>query len=407
MGNVHVPGFRAAGGAAGIKVRGAKDLALVVSDTVCTAAAVFTQNAFAAAPVLYDRALMAEAADRIQAVIINAGNANACTGEPGLRAAAEMAEMTEELLELSSGRAFVMSTGVIGVQLPVQRIREGLPRVAERLREEGWEEAAQAIMTTDTFPKLAQRPLPDPLAPGTIGGMAKGAGMIHPNMATMLAVLVTDVAIAPEPLDAALRYAVERSFNRISVDGDTSTNDTVIILANGVLGNEPIVDVSDPRYTSFRDTLTHVSRELAHMIVRDGEGATKFVTIRVVAAADDEDALRAAKAVANSPLCKTAFFGGDPNWGRVLAAVGYSGARVRPERVALWFAGGKDGERTPALQVVDGGTPTDYDEATAAHIFAQPEIDVLIDLGIGDGAAEVWTCDLGYEYVRINAEYRT
>ena len=407
MSNIRIPGFRAAGVAAGIKAGGHPDLALVVSDVPCTAAAVFTQNAFAAAPVLYDRALMRQAADRIQAVVINAGNANACTGEPGLRAAADMAAITEEALSLTSGRAFVMSTGVIGVPLPLEPIRQGVPQAAARLREEGWEEAARAIMTTDTFPKLASAPLTGALASGVVGGMAKGAGMIHPNMATMLAVLATNVAIAPEPLDAALRYAVDHSFNRISVDGDTSTNDTVLVLANGTLGNDPIRDVNDPRFPPFREALTRVSRELAHMIVRDGEGATKFVTVRVVGAASDMDALRAAKAVANSPLCKTAFFGGDPNWGRVLAAVGYSGAHVDPRRVNLWFAGGKEGQRGPALQVVDGGTPTDYDEAEAAHIFAQPEIDVLIDLGLGEGSTEVWTCDLGYEYVRINAEYRT
>ncbi|NPA90432.1 MAG: bifunctional glutamate N-acetyltransferase/amino-acid acetyltransferase ArgJ [Chloroflexi bacterium] len=407
MEEFRIPGFKAAGGAVGIKKDGKDDLALVVSETRCTAAAVFTQNAFAAAPVLYDRALMDRAATHIQAVIINAGNANACTGTPGLRRAEAMARLTEQTLGLPPDHAFVMSTGVIGVPLPVERIEQGLPQVAARLREDGWLEAARAIMTTDTFPKLAHVALSGDLAPAVVGGMAKGAGMIHPNMATMLAVLATDLPVSAEVLHTVLKRAVDASFNRISVDGDTSTNDTVLLLANGRASVPPLERLDDPRLPQFQEAVTRVARSLAHMIVRDGEGATKFVTIRVRGAVDDADALRAARAVANSPLCKTAFFGGDPNWGRVLAAVGYSGARVDPNRTSLWFAGGTDGKRGPALQVVQGGVPTDYEESEAAHIFAQPEIDVLIDLGLGPGEAEMWTCDLGYEYVRINAEYRT
>ena len=402
-----IPGFRAAGGVAGIKKGNRPDLALIVSEEPATAAAVFTQNAFAAAPVLYDRELMKEASSGLRAVLINAGNANACTGDPGLVAAQQMARFAEEALSLPPRSAFIMSTGVIGVPLPVEKVQAALPDLVARLREDGWEEAAEAIMTTDTFPKLAVEPLPGPLAPAVIGGIAKGAGMIHPNMATMLSVLATDVAIDAAMLDRALRHAVDRSFNRITVDGDTSTNDTVVVLANGRAGNEPITSAEDPRFSLFVDALTRVSRTLARLIVRDGEGATKFVTVRIQGAASDEDALRAAKAIANSPLCKTAFYGGDANWGRVLAAVGYSGARVDPARVALWFSGGKDGERGPRLQVVAGGTPTNYSEEEAAHIFAQPEIDVLVDLGLGDGEAEVWTCDLSHEYVTINGSYRT
>ena len=407
MSTFTIPGFKAAGVAAGIKTNGAPDLALIVSEVPSVGAAVFTQNAFAAAPVIYDRKLMAVAAEGLRAVIVNSGNANACTGDPGMVHAAGMAHIVEDHLGLPKRSAFVMSTGVIGVPLPIERIRAGVSQAAARLHEDGWEEAAQAIMTTDTFPKLAYEPLPDPLAPAVVGGIAKGAGMIHPNMATMLAVLATDVAITQPLLQAALRHAVNHSFNRISVDGDTSTNDTVLVLANGQAGNPPIEKEEDPRFVLFRDALTRVSVQLAQAIVRDGEGATKFVTVRVRGAASEEDAVKAAKAVANSPLCKTAFFGGDPNWGRVLAAVGYSGARVEPARTALWFAGGEAGKRGALLQVVDKGTPTAYDEEEAARIFAQPEIDVLIDLGLGDGETEVWTCDLGYEYVRINAEYRT
>ncbi len=407
MNTFALPGFKAAGVAAGIKANAASDLALIVSDAPCVGAAVFTQNAFAAAPVLYDRKLMAVAAQGLRAVIINSGNANACTGEPGMVHAAGMAHIVEDRLGLPKRSTFVMSTGVIGVPLPIERIRQGVPLAAARLRQDGWEEAAQAIMTTDTFPKLAFEPLPDPLAPAVVGGIAKGAGMIHPHMATMLAVLATDVVITQPLLQTALRHAVNHSFNRISVDGDTSTNDTVLVLANGLADPPPIERTEDPRFVLFRDALTRVCVRLAQAIVRDGEGATKFVTVRVRGAASEEDAVKAAKAVANSPLCKTAFFGGDPNWGRVLAAVGYSGAQVNPGRTALWFAGGEEGKRGPLLPVVDKGRPTAYDEEAAARIFAQPEIDVLIDLGIGDGETEVWTCDLGYEYVRINAEYRT
>ncbi len=402
-----IPGFRAAGGSAGIKPNQALDLALVVSDIPATAAAVFTQNAFAAAPVLYDRELLQGPEARVQAVLINAGNANACTGDPGMLAAQRMAQAAENALNLPPSSAFIMSTGVIGVPLPVEKIESALPHLVQRLREDGWEEAARAIMTTDTVPKIAVETLPAPLAPAVIGGIAKGAGMIHPNMATMLAVIATDIAISGEALNQALRQAVNASFNRITVDGDTSTNDTVVVLANGKVGNSPILTVDDPRFPLFVDALTRVSQTLAHMIVRDGEGATKFVTVRIRGAASDEDALRAAKAIANSPLCKTAFYGGDANWGRVLAAVGYSGAQVDPHRVNLWFAGGQEGQRGPALQVVAGGTPTSYSEEEASHIFAQPEIDVLVDLGLGEGEAEVWTCDLSHDYVTINGSYRT
>lgn len=407
MSTLMVPGFRAAGIASGIKSDGAPDLALVVSEVPCSAAAVFTTNAFAAAPVIYDRKLMRVAADSIQAVIVNSGNANACTGEEGVVRAASTAHIVEKALGLPERRAFVMSTGVIGVPLPLEKIRAAVPDLVARLREDGWEEAARAIMTTDTRPKWASRTLPDDLAPAVLVGIAKGAGMIHPHMATMLAVIATDLAIAPGVLQEALRHAVRHSFNRITVDGDTSTNDTVLVLANGRAGNPPLQDTGDPRFLHFQEALTSLCQDLAQQIVRDGEGATKFVTIRVVGAASEADALAAAKAVANSPLCKTAFYGGDANWGRILAAVGYSGARVEPARTSLWFAGGSDGERTPFLQVIAQGTPTQYSEEEASHIFAQPEIDVLIDLGLGYGEAEVWTCDLSHEYVTINGAYRT
>jgi glutamate N-acetyltransferase / amino-acid N-acetyltransferase len=401
-------GFSFAGVACGLKKTGDPDLALIASDRPCAAAATFTRNRFPAAPVLYDRALLAENAGGLRAVAINAGVANACTGTPGLDDAAAMARAAEQALRLPARSCVVMSTGVIGPRLPMEKIAAGIQAAAAALAGEGWEAAARAIMTTDTRPKTAFR-----RAGGcTLFGMAKGAGMIHPDMATMLSVVVTDAvvtdaAVAPDALGAMLRTAVDASFNCISVDGDTSTNDTVLVLANGAAG------AVDPG--AFAAALTELCADLAQQIVRDGEGATKFITIRVDGAASDADARLAAKAVANSPLVKTAFYGGDANWGRILAAVGYSGAAVDPARAGLWIAAGTGADPTPAsgdhpgspLQLVGGGQPLDYAESAAGAIFAGTEIAVTVDLGLGAGQATVWTCDLSHEYVSINGHYRT
>jgi glutamate N-acetyltransferase/amino-acid N-acetyltransferase len=384
-------GFQFAGVPCGLKQTGEPDLALIFSDRLCTAAATFTRNRFPAAPVLYDQALVAENPAGLRAVTVNAGVANACTGTPGLADAAAMALAAERSLRLPARSCAVMSTGVIGPRLPMEKIEAGIQAAAAALAEEGWEMAARAIMTTDTRPKTAFR-----RAGGcTLFGMAKGAGMIHPNMATMLSVVVTDAAVEPAALEGMLRGAVDASFNCISVDGDTSTNDTVLVLANGAAG---AVDAA-----AFAAALTELCTDLAQQIVRDGEGATKFITIRIRGAASDADARLAAKAVANSPLVKTAFYGGDANWGRILAAVGYSGAAVDPARAGLWIAAG---DASP-LQLVRGGQPLDYAEADAGAVFAGPEITVTVDLGLGAGRATVWTCDLSHEYVSINGHYRT
>ncbi|PKO23563.1 MAG: ornithine acetyltransferase [Chloroflexi bacterium HGW-Chloroflexi-1] len=402
-------GFTFAGVACGLKKTGALDLALIVSDRPCAAAATFTRNRFPAAPVLYDRALLAENPAGLRAVAINAGIANACTGEAGLADAAAMAAAVEATLSLPPRSCAVMSTGVIGPRLPLAKIKDGLNQATPALSPEGWEAASRAIMTTDTRPKTAFRQVDG----CGIWGMAKGAGMIHPNMATMLSVIVTDAAVAPVVLADALRAAVEVSFNAISVDGDTSTNDTVLVLANGASETRFL------RENGFLAALTDLCTDLAQQIVRDGEGATKFITVRVTGAASDADARLAAKAVANSPLVKTAFYGGDANWGRILAAVGYSGAEVDPARTDLWIVAGTlggvgaglapaQGDRKGSpLQLVQGGQPPAYSEATASAIFAASEITVTVALGLGAGQAIVWTCDLSHEYVDINGHYRT
>ena len=415
-------GFTFAGVPAGIKKTGAADLALIVSDRPCAAAAVFTQNRFPAAPVLYDRRLVAENSAGLRGVVINAGCANACTGDEGLADAAQMAAEAELAAGLPPHTCAVMSTGVIGVRLPLDKIRAGVRLAATQLTASGWETAACAIMTTDTRPKVAFREV-DGIR---LFGMCKGAGMIHPNMATMLAAIVTDAAIAPAALDKVLRGAVEVSFNSISVDGDTSTNDTVLVLANGAAGAREVQ--SPEALSAFTAAFTSLCTDLAQQIVRDGEGATKFITIHVTGAASHADARRAAKAIANSPLVKTAFYGGDANWGRILCAVGYSGAAVEPDRADLWIAarhgghgshgvagydaGGEEAARHgghggPLLQLVAGGRPLAYSEAEASAIFAGSEITVIVGLGLGDGEATVWTCDLSHAYVDINGHYRT
>jgi glutamate N-acetyltransferase/amino-acid N-acetyltransferase len=403
-----VKGFDAGAVAAGIKKSGALDLALVASRIPCRAAAVFTQNRFPAAPVIYDRQLLSFNPDAIHAVLINAGCANACTGPQGIANARICAEQTALHLGAHEHSVFVMSTGVIGVQLPMDKMLAGIPKVVETLRPDGWPLAAEAIMTTDTRPKLATRRVALGDVTATLTGIAKGAGMIHPNMATMLSVLATDVFIAQPLLQQALKEAVDVSFNCISIDGDTSTNDTVLLLANGLADNEEIISPVSAGYAAFKAALTDLCTELAQAIVRDGEGATRFVTVRVQGAASDEEAHQAANAIATSPLVKTAFFGGDANWGRILAAVGRAGVQVVPERCNLFIDGGADAAaRKGELQLVAGGVPLDYSEEEASAIFAQPEIDVRVDLGLGNGVATVWTSDLSYDYVRINGDYRT
>jgi len=393
-----VPGFRAAGVACGIKPAPALDLALVASERPCAAAGGFTTNRFAAAPVLYDRASLAANPMDVRAVAINAGCANACTGDDGLADAREMAGLVAGALGCDTGAVLVMSTGVIGVRLPMERLRAGIPQAVQALSGDGGAAAARAIMTTDTRPKACAVRTQVLGRPVTVAGMAKGSGMIHPNMATMLALIATDAAATPPLLGAILRRAVARSFNAVTVDGDTSTNDTVLLLANGQAGHAPLTDPDAPEAAPLAEAVLAVAVHLAQAIARDGEGASHFVTVTVRGAASEADAWRAAKAVANSPLVKTAVYGGDPNWGRVLCAVGYSGCQVDPAHAALWFGD---------VALVAGGRPLDYDEKRAAAVLQEPEVTITIDLGLGAGEATVWTCDLTHRYVDINAHYRT
>lgn len=401
-GHVTTPkGFRAATAACGIKYADRADLALIVSDRPCAAAAIFTTNRVKAAPVHFDQGLIARNNDNVRAVVINSGNANACTGQAGIAASARTARAVEETLGLPADSTFVMSTGVIGVPLPVEKIVNALPEAAIALECEAGPAAAKAIMTTDTRPKTCavQVALPSG-ATVSIGGMAKGAGMIAPNMATMLAVVTTDAAVAPAALDAALRRMADLSFHSVTIDGDTSTNDTLLLLANGssVRDGGAIEDLDSPDGAAWLEGLIAVSQRLAQEIARDGEGATRFVTITVRGATSDAQARQAAMTVANSPLVKTALFGADPNWGRVLMALGRSGIELDQDQVTLFFGG---------LKVLDGGMPLDFDEIAAHKLLDVPEVLIEADLHLGDGMATVWTCDFSYDYVKINAEYRT
>jgi len=397
-----VPGFRAVGVACGLKQSGKPDLALILADRTCTAAAVFTTNAFKAAPVLYDLALMERTGGKLQAVLINAGNANAVTGSQGLADAEQMARWTESACQLPVDTVFVMSTGVIGQKMPMDKLATGIRRAADSIFTEAGQQgraAAEAIMTTDLVPKEAFVQTTVEGRPVHLGGMAKGSGMIHPNLATMLAVVVTDAAIEPPVLKAALKQAVACTFNRITVDGDTSTNDTVLVLASGQAGSPPISNLQSPAFETFTSALTEVCAALAKAVARDGEGATKLVEITVEGAANEAEAEAAAKTVATSPLMKTALFGNDPNWGRALAAIGRSGATVDPSRTSLWLGD---------FQLVAAGEPLPFDAVAAHDWLAQTdEVKLIANLGVGPARATVWTCDLSYKYVEINAEYHT
>lgn len=392
-------GWQGATVACGMRYHGRDDLALLVSASPCTAAALFTKNAVQCAHIQYDRVLLAHNTTALRAVLINAGSANACTGEAGIEASATTARAVEETLGLPAYSAFVMSTGVIGIPLPVDKMLAGIAKAAQNLDAAHGTAVAKAIMTTDTRHKQCAVRVSFPNGEQCcIGGMAKGAGMIHPTMATMLSVITTDATLSPAALDAALRYAADRSFHCISIDGDTSTNDTLLALANGQSGLAPIDDITSPAGQAFLSGLTAVCQHLAQEVVRDGEGASRFITMSIRGATSDADAHRAAIAVARSPLVKTALFGADPNWGRVVCAMGYSGATLDPARMVLFFGG---------IKVFEHGLPLDFDEQAAHALLDKPEVLIEADLGMGDGTATVWTCDFSYEYVRINAEYRT
>jgi glutamate N-acetyltransferase/amino-acid N-acetyltransferase len=392
------PGFTAAAAHAGLKTDGALDVALIVSAASCATAGVFTRNAVRAAPVVYDADLLSERPGRVRAVAMNARVANACTGAEGLEAARAMARAAEEAAGLPPRTALVLSTGVIGVPLPVERVAAGLRDAAARLSDTGGPDAARAIMTTDTHPKHYAVRLETPTGPITIGGIAKGAGMIHPDMATLLGVLTTDAVSEPSVLGPFLKRIADRTFNAISVDGDTSTNDTVLLLANGASGIDPARDGST--WKIFEEAVTEVARTLALAVVRDGEGATKVLEIHVVGAQTEAFAREVGRSIARSLLVKTAIYGADPNWGRVLAAAGAAGVPLTPDRVGLQAA--TDGEW---MTLAAGGATAHPDPARARAVFQQDTIRLRLDLGVGRAEAVVWTCDLTPEYVRINSDY--
>lgn len=391
-------GFSAAAAHAGLKADGALDVALLVSATSCATAGVFTRNALRAAPVIYDADLLGERPGRMRAVAMNARVANACTGAAGLEAARAMARAAEEAAGLPPRTALVLSTGVIGVPLPVDKVSRGLKQAAAKLSPSGGADAARAIMTTDTRPKHCAVRLETPGGPITIGGMAKGAGMIHPDMATLLGVLTTDAVSEPGTLQPFWKRVVDHTFNAISVDGDTSTNDTVLLLANGHSGIDPSRDGAT--WKAFEDAVTTVARTLALAVVEDGEGATKQLEIHITGAQTETHAREVGRAIARSTLVKTAVFGGDPNWGRVLAAAGVAGVALVPDRITLEAA-----TDNGWLLLAKGGANAQADLAKAGAIFRQKTIRLRLDLGLGRSEAVVWTCDLSPDYVRINSDY--
>ncbi|GMV95377.1 MAG: arginine biosynthesis bifunctional protein ArgJ [Candidatus Hydrogenedentota bacterium] len=396
-GGVTAPkGYSASGVIAGIKPSGKKkDCALIVSETTASAAGMFTQNVMKAPPVMWNAAVCA--AGKARAIFINSGNANAATGEKGVEDVCTTAELLAKALEASPQEICICSTGVIGVPLPMDRIAKGIEGCAAQLSPTGSPDAATAIMTTDTVPKEVAFEIP--LSRGSIrmGAIAKGSGMIAPNMATMICAITTDAAIAPGLLQSALRDAVEASFNCICIDNDMSTSDTVLCLANGMADAAEIAPASED-YTTFATALTDLCKHMARELVMDGEGATKFVEIAVEGTATDDQAKTVARSIAFSQLCKTAFFGQDPNWGRFVCAAGYAGVQFEPADLALWL---------DDLQLVEGGTPTGYREEDAAAVMKQREFRIRLRLGNGPGKAVFWTSDLSDGYVRINADYRS
>ncbi len=389
-------GFKAAACSAGIKKSGKLDLALIYADKPVECAGVFTTNKVVAAPVKITESRVHQGL--CQAILLNSGNANACTGDQGLQDARRCGDLVAESLDIAPQMVAVASTGVIGVPLPMYCFEEHVPTLCRMLKADQFDGAARAMMTTDAFPKMSGRTI-------TIGGqevrllgLAKGAGMIHPDMATMLAFVMTDALLADDLLEQSLRQAVNGSFNRITVDRDTSTNDMVLLLASDEAHNQEIVGGSS-ELDQFNGALNEIMLDLAKMIVRDGEGATKLVRIQVNGAASENDAVNAARSVATSALVKTAFFGEDANWGRIIAAVGYSGAEVEPDQVSIMFDN--------VAMVSKGLGLGPEQEAKASEILKKPEFTVTIDLALGDNSAYYYTSDLSYDYVKINADYRT
>ena len=390
-------GFEAAGVTCGLKRSGKADLALLFSAAPCNAAGTFTSNLFPAAPVILCRERI-EGGAGIRAIVVNSGVANACTGELGMKYARETAKLAADALGIDETQALSCSTGRIGVQLPMDKIAAGIKAAAAAKKPDGGHEAALAIMTTDTRPKEACATVTIGGKKVTVGGMSKGSGMIEPNMATMLGFLTTDAAVSPRMLKRALQLAVGRSFNRLVVDGDESTNDSLFILASGKAGNREI-DAPGKDFDAFRAALEAVCVSLARQMATDGEGATKFVTVTVKGAKTERDAERAARAVAKSPLAKTSWFGKDPNWGRVLAAVGYSGAEVVDMKSEVFYDG--------VWAFRFGKVADEKQLARLAKVMKKDAFSVVVDLHLGTAESTIYTCDLSLDYVHINADYTT
>ena len=405
MAVTYARGFRAGTAACGIKAftagasaipSGQKDdLCVIHSAYPCDTGGVFTTNKVKSASVVIDQLHLQR--NRVQALTINSGNANACTGAQGFRDALLMAKLSADRLDLDPDQVLVSSTGVIGRYLPMDAIKPGIAEACGRLSPDAGDAAARAIMTTDTVPKTARAELAVGGATIHIGGMCKGSGMIHPNMATMLAYVTTDAAVESGVMAMLVKSVADRSFNQVTIDGDSSTNDSFLVLANGAAGNEPI-RAGTVQAEELESGLLHVAQELARAIAKDGEGATKLITVKVLDAASDDEAREAARAVASSSLVKTAVHGGDPNWGRIVCALGYSGAELALDRLHLTVGG---------LVVFERGAGVDVDLAVVRRAFEQPEIEIIARLGLGEGSAEAWGCDLSEEYVRINADYTT
>ena len=398
-------GFRAGTAACGIKAftTGASaiptgqrdDLCVVHSSYPCDTGGVFTTNKIKSASVVIDQLHLQH--NRVQALVINSGNANACTGAQGFKDALLMAKLAADRLDLDPDQVLVGSTGVIGRYLPMDAVKAGIVSASGALSGDHGVDAAKAIMTTDTRPKTAQIEIELGGHTVRIGGMCKGSGMIHPNMATMLAYITTDAAVEPGLMAKLVKPVADRSFNQVTVDGDSSTNDTFLILANGAAGNAPIVS-GTAEAEALKAAILDIARKLAQAIARDGEGATKMIAVRVEGAESDDEARTAARAVASSSLVKTAVHGGDPNWGRIVCALGYSGAELALDKLHLSVGG---------LVVFERGAGVDVDLSAVRRAFEQPEIKIVANLGLADGQAEAWGCDLSEEYVRINAEYTT
>lgn len=395
-------GFAAAGIEAGIKYKDRKDMAVIYSERPCVLAATFTTNVVKAAPVMWDKKIVEESAFG-QAVIINAGIANACTGSEGMAYCKQTAAAAAKALHIPEDAVLVASTGVIGMQLPMEKIEAGIEKLAKAKAEtlEAGTRAAEAIMTTDTRSKQAAVEIEAGGVKVTIGGMCKGSGMIHPDMCTMLAFVTTDAVISKELLTKIVKEDVQDTFNMVSVDGDTSTNDTLLVMANGMAGN-PEIKEGTKEYEAFKEALHYINEALAKMMAGDGEGATALFETTVIGAATKEDARRLSKAVICSSLTKAAIFGHDANWGRILCALGYSGAVFDPEKIELFFE-----SKSGRLRIYKDGTADNYSEEEAAGILSDPEVRVIVDMKAGTESATAWGCDLTYDYVKINADYRS